>query len=163
MRKLILATLLVFSSAGFADDAAKYDSAGMEGEVNIGETFELPELDGDTKHCIVTFNNRTGMEVPYKFHWQKPNGEKRGKFKDRVVRKGKCKWHSYPCTNMTDIYFERFVLKHEFTPKKGKQWKNYTLVSGQSKHQTCEDGPQWTYRKRKGSSSKIDLKQTRYK
>lgn len=161
MKKVLLTALLALSSAGFANDAANEVMREMEGTVKIGESFELPYADGDTKYCVVTFSNRSGMDIPYKFHWQKPNGEKRGKYKDRVLEKGYCKWHSYDCTNMTEIYFERFMLKYSFTPESGKQFKTYKLVSGQSQHQTCEDGPQWTFRKRKGSSKKIDLKQTR--
>lgn len=159
MRKLIIATLLTLSSAGFANEAAP---AEMEGTVKIGETFDFPVPEGDTKYCVVTFSNRAGVSIPYKYHWQKPNGEKRGSFKDRTLKKGSCKWHSYDCTNMTDIYFERFVIKYHFTPESGKQFKTYKLTSGQSQHQTCEDGPQWTFRKR-NKSKKVDMAKTRSK
>lgn len=161
MKKLIFwVGLSAMATSGMAADNTQQPEM-MEGTVKIGEVMELPEATGDEKFCVVTFKNRAGMDIPYKFKWRKPNGEERHGWKDRVLKKGYCKWHSWPCHNMTQYYFERFMIKYRFTPKGGKQFKSHTLTSGHSPHQTCEDGPQWTFRKRKGSKKKVDISQTR--
>lgn len=157
MKTLFAALALTVSATGFADDA--HQPVAMMGSVPIGAPIELPEgaeeAFGEGKYCLVNISNDTSHPVSYKHEWHAPNQKQQS----HTTKPGWCTWFSLKCTDLPPYGRRHFKVRFNYNTGEGTGYKNHTLISGRSEHQTCEDGPEWSFKKK--SKTKIKLVQTR--